>query len=120
MVMDEVEKSADRKFVRQLEAYFAKTVTGRYRTAWIVPTPFFVSSDMTYPVQAADLCIYCLNWGFRLPTQGMNAPKRDEIGNEFGPWLNQLQFEGDGKKDGNVFKCWGIVYVPNPYAPGRV
>lgn len=120
MVMDEVEKSADRKFVRQLEAYFTKTATGRYRTAWIVPTPFFVSSDMTYPVQAADLCIYCLNWGFRLPSQGMNAPKRDEIGNEFGPWLNQLQFEGDGEKDGNVFRCWGIVYVPNPYAPGRV
>lgn len=118
-VMDEVEKTADRKFVRQLEAYFTKTETGRYRTAWIVPTPFFVSSDMAYPIQAADLCIYCLNWGFRLPSQGMDKPKRDEIGNEFGPWLNQLQFAGDAERDGNVFKCWGIVYVKNPYAPGR-
>ena len=120
LVMDEVEKSADRKFVRQLEAYFTRTISGRYRTSWIVPTPFFVSSDMAYPVQAADLCIYCLNWGFRLPSQGMDAPKRDEIGNEFGPWINQLQFAGEGEKDGNVFSCWGIVYVQNPYAPGRI
>ena len=119
LVMDEVEKTADRKFVRQLEAYFIRTATGRYRTAWIVPTPFFVSSDMAYPVQAADLCIYCLNWGFRLPSQGMNATTRDEIANEFGRWLKQLQFVGEGEREGNVFRCWGIVYVQNPYAPGR-
>ena len=119
LVMDEIEKTADRKFVRQIEAYFTKTATGRYRTAWIVPTPFFVSSAMTYPVQAADLCIYCLNWGFRLPSQGMAAPTRTEIADEFGPWLNQLQFVGDGEKGGQVFKCRGIVFVQNPYAPGR-
>jgi len=119
LVMDEVEKTADRKFVRQIEAYFTKTITGRFRAAWIVPTPFFVSSDMTYPIQAADLCIYCLNWGFRLPSQGMNSPKRDEIADEFGPWLNQLKFSGEAEKDGRVFPCWGIVYVQNPYAPGR-
>ena len=120
LVMDEVEKSADRKFVRQLESYFTKTAKGRYRTTWIVPTPFFVSSDMTYPVQAADLCIYCLNWGFRLPSQGMDAPRREEIGVEFGPWLNQLQFSGEGETEGQAFKCWGIVFVQNPYAPGRI
>lgn len=119
LVMDEVEKSLDRKFVRQMEAYFTKTSTGRYRTTWIVPMPFFVSSEMTYPVQAADLCIYCVNWGFRLPSQGMNAPRRDEISEVFGPWLNQLQFHGDGYKDGRVFQTWGISYVPNPYAPGH-
>lgn len=120
LVMDEVEKTADRKFVRQLEAYFTRTATGRYRTAWIVPTPFFVSSDMAYPVQAADLCIYCLNWGFRLPGQGMDGEMRDEIADEFGRWLNQLQFVGDGQRDGDTFRCWGIVYVPNPYARGRI
>lgn len=119
LVMDEVEKTSDRKFVAQINSYFSKTHTGRYRTSWIVPTPFFVSSDMTYPVQAADLCIYCLNWGFRLPSQGMNAETRDEISVEYGPWLNQLQYHGDAYKDGNVFKSWGIVFVPNPYSSGR-
>jgi hypothetical protein len=119
IVMDEVEKVSDRKFVRQMEAYFTRTAVGRYRTQWIVPAPFFVSSDMAYPVQAADLCIYCINWGFRLPSQGMDAPRRDEIGDEFGPWLNRLQYHGQGHREGQVFESWGIVYVPNPYAPGR-
>ncbi len=115
LVMDEVDKTADRRFVRRLEGYFTKTKTGRYRSAWIVPTPFFVSSDMAYPVQAADLAIYCLNWGFRLPTRGMDSPVRTEIADEFGPWLNQLQFKGDGYRDGMVFQEYGIVFVPDPY-----
>jgi len=67
IVMDETEKTEDRRFVQRLERYFTYTQTGRYRRARIVPSPFFVSSDMTYPVQAADVCIYCVNYGFRLP-----------------------------------------------------
>jgi hypothetical protein len=98
-----------------LQNYFQKTQTGRYRSAWIVPAPFFVSSDMTYPVQAADLAIYCLNWGFRLPTRGMNAATRTEIATEFGPWLNQLQFRGDAYRDGTVYQEYGIGFVPDPY-----
>ena len=43
------------------EAFFTKTSTGRYRTSRIAPAPFFVSSDMTPAVQAADLGIYCVN-----------------------------------------------------------
>src|SRR5271165_4125327 len=87
LVVDEVDETADRQFVRRLEAYFTKTSTGRYRTQWIVPSPFFVASDMIYPMQAADLCIYCVNWGFRLPSQGMTSVTRPEIADEFGPWL---------------------------------
>lgn len=119
LVMDGTDKTLDRKFVRQLESYFIKTNTGRYRSQWIVPTPFFVSSDMAYPVQAADLCIYCVNWAFRLPTQGMNEPVREEIRTEFYDWLRTLQFRGDGYRDGNQFELWGICYVPNPCAAGR-
>lgn len=120
LLMDEVEKSVDRRFVRRLEAYFTKTQTGRYRTTWIVPTPFFVSSDMAYPVQAADLCIYCVNWGFRLPSRGMDAETRVEIAEYFGLWLNQLQFRGEASRDGSTYEVYGIVYVPDPYeAAGR-
>jgi len=115
LVMDEVEKAEDRRFVRRLEAYFRRTETGRYRSAWIVPAPFFVSSDMTYPVQAADLAIYCVNWGFRLPTRGMDAPVRPEIADNYGRWLAQLQFRGEGYRDGAVFDSYGIVFVPDPY-----
>jgi len=116
LVMDEVEKTEDRRFVRRMERYFTKTDNGRYRTTWIVPTPFFVSSDMTYAVQAADLCIYCVNWGFRLDAIGMNAPKRDEIADTFGVWLSRLQYRGQGHRGGQVFSTFGIVYVPDPYS----
>ncbi|MEQ1902704.1 MAG: DUF3800 domain-containing protein [Pirellulaceae bacterium] len=119
LVMDGTDKQQDRTFVRQLEAYFTKTNAGRYRSQWIVPTPFFVSSDMAYPIQAADFCIYCVNWGFRLPAQGMNEIVRDEIQMEFLDWLRVLQFHGQGYRDGSVFETWGICYVPNPCPPGR-
>jgi len=115
LVMDEVEKSEDRRFVRRLESYFRKTGTGRYRSAWIVPAPFFVSSDMTYPIQAADLAIYCVNWGFRLPSRGMDEPVRPEIADKFGPWLSRLQFRGQAHQDGNLYDTFGIVFVPDPY-----
>ncbi|NMC20996.1 MAG: DUF3800 domain-containing protein [Thermogutta sp.] len=115
LVVDEWDKTEERRFVARVQRYFTKTDNGVYRTTWVVPTPFFVSSDMTYPVQAADICIYCVNWGFRLPSVGMNAPTREEIASEFGPWLNRLQFRGQGYRDGAVFESFGIVYVPDPY-----
>ncbi len=119
LVIDEVDKSIDRKLIRCLEAYFSRTAAGRYRTSWIVPSPFFVASDMTYPVQAADLCIYCINWGFRLAGQGMDSTTRSEIAYEFGPWLNRLQFRGKGTRDGNAFESFGICFIPNPFGAGR-
>ena len=115
LVMDEVDKTEDRRFVRRMERYFTKTAPGQYRTSWVVPSPFFVASDMNYAVQAADVCIYCVNWGFRLDAMGMTAPSRPEIAQLFGPWLKRLQFHGQGYRDGNVFESFGIVYVPDPY-----
>lgn len=115
LVMDETEKRGDQRFVARMERYFTMTATGRFRTTWIVPTPLFVSSDMTYAVQAADLCIYCINWGFRLPRRGMNAERREEIAGMFGSELANLQHRGQGYRDGRVFDTYGIVYVPDPF-----
>jgi len=117
LVMDQTDKKVDRQFVRLLRRYFTRTRPGRYRTTWIVPAPFFVSSDMTYPVQAADVCVYSINVGFRLPTRGMTAPHREEVAEEFRPWLARLQFRGQGYRDGEVYDSYGIVYVPDPYRP---
>lgn len=119
IVMDESDEREDRGFVGRLERYFTVTEMGRQRTARIVPTPFFVSSEMTYPVQVADVCIYCVNWSYRLPQQGMNAPVREELADLCRESLYRLQFVGDGYRDRKVFRTYGIVYVPNPYGPGR-
>jgi hypothetical protein len=120
LVLDETDRTEDRRFVRRLERYFSQSQTGRYRTAWIVPSPFFVSSEMTSPIQAADVCIYCVNHCFRILGWGMDAPVRQEIVEEFRSWLYELQWEGDIYKDGQVFRAYGITFVANPYGSGRV
>lgn len=119
LVMDETDKELDRRFVTRMESYFRKTATGRNRSYWIVPSPLFVSSDMSYAVLAADLCLYCINWGFRLGFWGDGHDIREEIAREFGPKLSRLQWEGDGYRDGKTYRTHGIVLVNDPYE-GRV
>ena len=114
--MDETDKQLDKRFVSRMgKNDFTKTAVGRNRSYWIVPVPLFVSSDMTYAVQAADLCLYCINWGFRPRSWPSDLETRREIASDFGPKLNRLQWEGDGYRDGTVFRTKGIVLVPDPY-----
>lgn len=113
LVMDGSEKQADRKLVRRIEWYFTETMIGRQRTQWIVPVPFFVESDMAYGIQVADLCIYCLNWGWRI--RDMTQPTRPEI-EPFVRLIEKSIWHGDGYRDGNVFRTHGTVYVPDPYS----
>lgn len=115
LVFDETDRTGDRRFVRRLEAYFTKTHKGRQRTAWIVPSPLFVSSEMSYLIQAADIAIYCVNWGFRLPSHGFDKPTRKEIDNRFRYHLERLQHYGEGGDGDQTFPVFGIVYVPDPY-----
>ncbi len=117
IVMDETERIQDGRFVVQMEKYFSKTENGRKRAYLVVPTPLFVSSHTAIAVQAADLCIYAINWGFRLPNRGMDAETRPEIADMFGAGLSRLQYK---KQDhGQGFETYGITYVPNPYKAGR-
>lgn len=115
LVMDETDKEQDRAFVRQLQRYFTRTDKGRYRSGTIVPTPFFVSSDMTYPIQAADVCIYCLNWAYRIPSLGMDAPVRKEI-IEFVPWLRRLKWELEVNEGNRQYRMHSVEFVPDPYS----
>ena len=72
---------------------------------------------MSYPVQAADLAIYCINWGFRVPGRGMDAVGREEIEDQFGKWLFDLQFYCKRSLQDEEFESFGIVFVPDPYSP---
>ena len=112
LVLDGSEKQADRKLVRRIEWYFTETMIGRQRTQWIVPVPLFVESDMAYGIQIADLCIYCLNWGWRL--RDMIQPTRPEV-EPFVRLIEKSIWHGDGHRDSNVFRTHGTVYVPDPY-----
>jgi Protein of unknown function (DUF3800) len=115
IIMDQSEKRLDQTFVRQMETYFSKTATGRNRASRIVPSPLFVDSDMTFGVQAADICLYCLNWGFRLDSWNDVLDTRPEIAQEFGPKLARLQWTGTGIREGEAFRSYGIVLVNDPY-----
>lgn len=115
LILDETERMDDRRQISRLNKYFSLTKVGRERAAHIVPVPFFVASDMTYPVQAADVCIYCINWGFRLPERGMNAPIREEIAREFSASLSRLQWRGQGSRQGREYASYGIVCISDLY-----
>lgn len=115
LVMDEVERETDRKFVARLHDYFTKTQNGRGRTRWIVPAPFFVSSDMALPVQVADLVVYAINWGYRHPAE-MTAAVRPEIADRYGPALGRLKWRGDGYDGTKVYRSYGIVCVPDLFS----
>lgn len=118
LVMDEVEKQEDRRFVRKLQDYFVKTVNGRERSRWIVPSPFFVASDMALPVQAADVVIYAINWGYRHPAE-MTAPTRPEIEARFGAYIEKLKWKGEGYDGKKTFRSFGIFCVPDLYIPRK-
>jgi len=113
LVMDEVEKTDDRRFVAKLHSYFTKTMNGRERARWIVPSPFFVSSDMALPVQMADVVIYCINWGFRHAGAGMDAPVRQDIAERFAARIERLRWRGSGYDGFRTFPSFGIVCVPD-------
>ena len=112
IVMDETEKKQDRRFVSRMEKYFTKTERGRKFANHIVPSPFFVSSDMSLAVQVADLCIYAINWGFR--TNEIDAETRPEIETMFAEHLGKLQYY---RKIGRNH-MYGINLVRKPYESG--
>ncbi len=115
IVMDEVEKSEDRRFVRRLETYFQRTSAGRVRARWVVPVPIFVSSDMSLPVQAADVLIYCVNWGFRGHGKGLCAPIRCEIAERYANQIAGLQHSSEHWSAGQHFVSHSVFYVADPY-----
>lgn len=117
IIMDETEKQNDRRFIQRMQNYFTKTQAGRERAHWIVPTPFFVSSDMVAGIQAADVVIYAINWGFRLPQWRFKGASDRNIFNRYGGIISDLQFKGDtyNRHTSQVYDSYGIVYVPDPY-----
>lgn len=46
----------------------------------------------------------------------MDEPARQEIAQEFGPWLNRLQFQIEtSDQHGKPLQSYSIVFVPDPY-----
>jgi hypothetical protein len=114
-VMDQTEKQNDKRYLRRLHGYYTKTRKGRQRSKWIVPSPMFVDSELAPGVQAADLCLYCINWGFRHKTWKFEGAMRQDIHDEFAGRCGKLQFQGSAVDADKKQHLYGIVYVPDPY-----
>lgn len=114
LVLDRTDKDSDRALVRRIESYFTDTMTGLRRAELVVPAPLFVESDMAYGVQVADFCIYCLNWGYRLPA--MDGLVREEV-RDFANLLEPLVWHTEVVKPSKRFITHSVFYVPDPYEP---
>ena len=99
-----------------LQIHTLEAGDSRQRTQWIVSAPFFVESDMAYGVQAADLCICCLNWEWR--NAKMSEPTRPEVV-PFCDLVKRFVWHGDIYKKGKIHPGHGVIYVPDPYESRR-
>jgi len=115
LILDQTEKEYDKRYIRRLQDYYTKTEKGRKRSNWIVPYPMFVDSELSLGAQAADLCLYCINWGFRRVEWSFAGPQRDDIHSEFAGLCGELQYSGDSYDAGVIRRLFGIVFVPDPY-----
>ena len=115
LVFDEVERKQARRILARLERYFRRSTNGQQRAQRNIPTPFFVASDLTYPIQVADIVIYCINWAYRIPGRGMDKPVRQELADRYLEWLNKLVFRGKVEADDGEHAVHGVVYVPEPF-----
>ena len=121
LVLDQTDKEDDKRFLKALENYYTKTVEGQKRVKFIVPFPLFIDSEMSPLIQAADICIYCINWGYRVPAWKFEGPKRDEIVRDFGDLCHKLQFSGKvySKTKKDTFGSYGIRFIKDPYKWAR-
>lgn len=110
VVFDELEKTKAHGLLQEMASYFLGTEDGRYRSARIVPEPFFVHSDLTTGVYLADLTAYVLGWSWRLQT--MAQPVRREL-HPYAQKLHDMQVQGQKpKSDGSGFwPLYGIKYI---------
>lgn len=116
LVMDETDRTDDLRFVRRVTKYFTSTQKGRQRAIRILPTPLFVSSDMSVGVQAADIVLYCINWGFRKARGLEGVPVRDEIRSRYERQISDLQWIGDvATLESRTVSVKGIVHIPDPF-----
>ena len=116
IVMDETDRTDDRRFMRKLERYFVAHERGREHASLIIPTPFFVGSDMSYPVQAADVVIHCIAQSYRAPRIGIDADVRADISSLVGDRMKPLvaHFRRESE-DGSTYNSDSVFLVTDPW-----
>lgn len=114
LVFDELDPHLCRRLIGQMRQYFVGTGRGEFRAERIVPLPFFVRSDLTPPIQLADIVAYVGNWGLRMPR--MEEPARPELR----PYADKIfQMRYVGRERPHMLprrlgrQIWGIAHIPD-------
>lgn len=110
LIFDEQDRALSQRLLDQIHRYFSETERGQERAERMIPMPFFVRSDLTAPMQIADLMAYVVNWGLR--KSSMPEPARAEL-KPFADQVFNLQYEGrevmPGGRRGH--QIWGLKYI---------
>ena len=118
IIMDQVEKSIDKKFSRQIKSFLSYSSFGAKLSPHIIPEPLFVESDVSSLIQIADICIYIINTGYR-KSKAMEEPTRKEVQEKFEDKISRLELHCFQKSRlNNKEKChaiYGITFTPRPY-----
>jgi hypothetical protein len=115
LVLDETDRSDDRRFIGRIGRYFALTKKGQARAKRVFPIPFFIASDMSIGVQAADVILYCINWGFRKDYRLNGFEVRKEIQERYEMLIANLQWIGSTHGATDQKASRSIVHIPDPY-----
>lgn len=102
IVMDETDRALDRRFLNAIETQFRLMDAKGDTQAWLVPSPLFVSSELSLGVQAADVCLYCMNWGYRRADWSIQADERSEITNLFASYLHAMEWRHGDRRGVNL------------------
>lgn len=116
LVLDETDRTDDRRYLRRMENYFSKSDEGRLQATRIVPAPMFVASEMSHAIQAADVVIYCINWGYRSDEEGIDAETREDIEKLCSVAIQNLQYRSAKTlEDGSQLSLPSIFCVSELY-----
>lgn len=114
-VVVQTETQQDKRYIRRLREYYTRTENGRERAERICPMPLFVDSELSPCIQAADICLYCVNWGFRHSEWSFAGPRRDDLSQRYAGRCRNLQYQGSVWSQGKSHPTYGIIFVPDPY-----
>lgn len=112
LIFDEQDRALSQSLLDQIDRYFHETDRGKRRAERMIPTPFFVRSDLTPAIQLADLVAYIANWGLRMPK--MNEPHREEL-KPLADKVFDLRYQRREVQPGRILRrgkpIWGIAYI---------
>lgn len=120
LVLDESDRTDDKRFLRRMERYFSLHAKGKQHARLVLPTPLFTASEMSYPVMASDLVCYLVSQGYRMPKLGMDGPVREDFNPSWAATINGLKHEYVRTDDGGTpYTAQSIVFVAEPWPNGN-